>query len=107
MPQVSDLYSPKEQWASYVINAIKAKELHSKNVNYIVRNKEVSSNWATCVQSYWAEFLFFSLTKLMPPSRCASMPNWHLLSNAATLHRFPLLSGKVSQHPWTVQQMAT
>ncbi|KAH7444161.1 hypothetical protein KP509_02G067600 [Ceratopteris richardii] len=38
---VSDLYDPREQWASYVINAIKAKELFLKDVNYIVRNKEV------------------------------------------------------------------
>lgn len=38
---VKDLYDPREQWASYVINAIKAKELFLKDVNYIVRNKEV------------------------------------------------------------------
>ncbi|KAL2631916.1 hypothetical protein R1flu_016602 [Riccia fluitans] len=36
-----DLYDPREQWASYLINAIKAKELFLKDVNYIVRNKEV------------------------------------------------------------------
>ncbi|MCO5561757.1 hypothetical protein L7F22_015380 [Adiantum nelumboides] len=38
---VKDLYDPREQWASYVLNAIKAKELFLKDVNYIVRNKEV------------------------------------------------------------------
>ncbi|PKA48894.1 Protein translocase subunit SECA1, chloroplastic [Apostasia shenzhenica] len=38
---VKDLYDPREQWASYVINAIKAKELFLKDVNYIVRGKEV------------------------------------------------------------------
>lgn len=38
---VKDLYDPREQWASYVINALKAKELFLKDVNYIVRNKEV------------------------------------------------------------------
>ncbi|KAG0466706.1 hypothetical protein HPP92_018286 [Vanilla planifolia] len=38
---VKDLYDPREQWASYVINAIKAKELFLRDVNYIVRVKEV------------------------------------------------------------------
>lgn len=41
--QVSDLYDPKEQWASYLINAIKAKEFHMKDVNYIVRKGEARS----------------------------------------------------------------
>ena len=35
--QVSDLYDPREQWASYLINAIKAKELQKRDVNYIVK----------------------------------------------------------------------
>eukprot|EP00873_Tetraselmis_striata_P021503 jgi/Tetstr1/441767/TSEL_003131.t1 len=39
--QVSDLYDPREQWASYVINALKAKELQLKDVNYIVKGEEV------------------------------------------------------------------
>ncbi|CAI7776876.1 unnamed protein product, partial [Closterium sp. NIES-54] len=34
---VSDLYDPREQWASYVINAIKAKELFLRDVQYIVK----------------------------------------------------------------------
>lgn len=38
---VKDLYDPREQWASYVLNAIKAKELFLKDVNYIIRGKEV------------------------------------------------------------------
>lgn len=38
---VTDLYDPREQWASYVINAIKAKELFLKDVNYIVRGQDV------------------------------------------------------------------
>lgn len=38
---VKDLYDPREQWASYLLNALKAKELFQKNVNYIVKNKEV------------------------------------------------------------------
>lgn len=39
--QVADLYDPREQWASYIINAVKAKELFLKDVSYIVRNGEV------------------------------------------------------------------
>ncbi|GFZ04439.1 albino or Glassy Yellow 1 [Actinidia rufa] len=38
---VKDLYDPREQWASYVLNAMKAKELFLKDVNYIIRGKEV------------------------------------------------------------------
>ncbi|MGK7946851.1 MAG: preprotein translocase subunit SecA [Microcystaceae cyanobacterium] len=38
---VSDLYDPENPWAHYIINAIKAKELFQKDVNYIVRNEEV------------------------------------------------------------------
>ncbi|KAK3253820.1 hypothetical protein CYMTET_36948 [Cymbomonas tetramitiformis] len=39
--EVSDLYDPREQWAVYLINALKAKELQSRDVNYIVRGGEV------------------------------------------------------------------
>ncbi|CAA6653840.1 unnamed protein product [Spirodela intermedia] len=39
--EVKDLYDPREQWASYILNAIKAKELFLRDVNYIVRGKEV------------------------------------------------------------------
>ena len=39
--QVSDLYDPREQWASYLINAIKAKELQKRDVNYIVKQVRV------------------------------------------------------------------
>ncbi|XVF32999.1 hypothetical protein REPUB_Repub17cG0130500 [Reevesia pubescens] len=38
---VKDLYDPREQLASYVLNAIKAKELFLRDVNYIIRGKEV------------------------------------------------------------------
>lgn len=38
---VKDLYDPREQWALYILNAIKAKELFLKDVNYIIRGKEV------------------------------------------------------------------
>jgi hypothetical protein len=38
---VTDLYDPREQWASFLINALKAKELQAKNVNYIVRGEDI------------------------------------------------------------------
>ena len=38
---VRDLFDPQDPWAHYVFNAIKAKELFIKDVNYIVRNDEV------------------------------------------------------------------
>lgn len=38
---VADLFDPKDPWAHYVFNAIKAKELFIKDVNYIVRQGEV------------------------------------------------------------------
>ncbi|NER80799.1 MAG: preprotein translocase subunit SecA [Leptolyngbya sp. SIO1D8] len=38
---VKDLFDPKDPWAHYVFNAVKAKELFTKDVNYIVRNGEV------------------------------------------------------------------
>ena len=37
---VGDLYDPENPWAHYVFNAIKAKELFIRDVNYIVRNEE-------------------------------------------------------------------
>ncbi|MBW4617765.1 MAG: preprotein translocase subunit SecA [Cyanosarcina radialis HA8281-LM2] len=39
--EVKDLYDPNDPWAHYIFNAIKAKELFLKDVNYIVRNGEV------------------------------------------------------------------
>ena len=39
---VRDLYDPENPWAHYVFNAIKAKELFTRDVNYIVRNDEVT-----------------------------------------------------------------
>ncbi|NEO25395.1 MAG: preprotein translocase subunit SecA, partial [Kamptonema sp. SIO4C4] len=38
---VTDLYNPEDPWAHYVFNAIKAKELFTRDVNYMVRNEEV------------------------------------------------------------------
>lgn len=38
---VSDLFDPKDPWAHFVFNAVKAKELFIKDVHYIVRNQEV------------------------------------------------------------------
>lgn len=39
--EVTDLFDPNDPWAHYIFNAIKAKELFLKDVNYIVRNGEV------------------------------------------------------------------
>ena len=37
---VSDLYDPQDPWAHYITNALKAKDLFTRDVNYIVRNGE-------------------------------------------------------------------
>jgi preprotein translocase subunit SecA len=39
--EVQDLYDQENPWAHYIFNAIKAKELFTKDVSYIVRNDEV------------------------------------------------------------------
>jgi preprotein translocase subunit SecA len=39
--EVTDLFNPEDPWAHFIFNAIKAKELFLKDVNYIVRNGEV------------------------------------------------------------------
>lgn len=36
-----DLYDPKDPWASYLFNAIKAKEFFVKDVHYIVKENEI------------------------------------------------------------------
>jgi preprotein translocase subunit SecA len=41
MLEVTDLFDPKDPWAHYVFNAIKAKELFILDVNYIIRNDEI------------------------------------------------------------------
>jgi preprotein translocase subunit SecA len=38
---VTDLFDPKDPWAHYVFNAIKAKEIFILDVNYIIRNDEI------------------------------------------------------------------
>ena len=38
---VTDLYDPDNPWAHYISNAVKAKELFTKDVNYMVRNDEI------------------------------------------------------------------
>ena len=38
---VSDLYDRENPWAHYVSNALKAKELFTRDVNYLVRNNEI------------------------------------------------------------------
>ena len=37
---VSNLFNPQDPWAHYITNALKAKELFVKDVNYIVRDSE-------------------------------------------------------------------
>jgi len=37
---VSDLYNPNDPWAHYITNALKAKELFIRDVNYIIKNDE-------------------------------------------------------------------
>ncbi len=37
---VSDLFDPQDPWAHYINNALKAKELFIRDVNYIVRSQE-------------------------------------------------------------------
>jgi len=39
---VTDLYDPEDPWAHYIFNAVKAKELFIKDVNYIVRDGDVT-----------------------------------------------------------------
>ena len=39
--ELTDLYDPENPWAHYIFNAIKAKELFIKDVNYMVRDGEV------------------------------------------------------------------
>ncbi|MBD3881361.1 preprotein translocase subunit SecA [Phormidium tenue FACHB-886] len=41
MLEVTDLFDPQDPWAHYIFNAIKARELFTKDVNYIVRNNEI------------------------------------------------------------------
>ncbi len=38
---VEDLFDPQDPWAHYIFNAIKAKELFIKDVNYIIRGEEI------------------------------------------------------------------
>jgi preprotein translocase subunit SecA len=39
--EVTDLYDQENPWAHYISNAIRAKELQKKDVNYIVRSGEI------------------------------------------------------------------
>ena len=38
---VKDLFNPQDPWAHFITNALKAKELFIKDVNYIIKNKEI------------------------------------------------------------------
>ncbi len=39
--EVEDLFDRENPWAHYIFNALKAKELFTKDVNYMVRNDEI------------------------------------------------------------------
>ncbi len=38
---LSDLYDQENPWAHYIFNALKAKELFTRDINYLVRNNEI------------------------------------------------------------------
>ncbi|MGA1264786.1 MAG: preprotein translocase subunit SecA [Prochlorothrix sp.] len=38
---VDDLFNPEDPWAHYIFNALKAKELFTLDVNYIIRDDEI------------------------------------------------------------------
>jgi preprotein translocase subunit SecA len=38
---IKDLFNPKDPWSPYIINALKAKELFKKEVQYVLRGQEV------------------------------------------------------------------
>nr|YP_009370258.1 preprotein translocase subunit secA [Bulboplastis apyrenoidosa]ARO90747.1 preprotein translocase subunit secA [Bulboplastis apyrenoidosa] len=39
--KISDLYDVNNPWAAYIYNALKAKELYQKNINYIVKEDKI------------------------------------------------------------------
>jgi preprotein translocase subunit SecA len=76
--QVSDLYDPRTQWASYIINAIKAKELFVKDVNYIVKKDEVGT--LLLLPQRCSYCCYHMLAYVTPAtSRCSSSPPPHPL----------------------------
>lgn len=83
---MTDLYDPREQWASYLINALKAKELQQKDVNYIV--KQV---WPPAARGPWqlgwesACMLLNNQSVALPPSR-----RQQLAGGIAMTHKRPL-----------------
>nr|YP_009369829.1 preprotein translocase subunit secA [Boldia erythrosiphon]ARO90517.1 preprotein translocase subunit secA [Boldia erythrosiphon] len=38
---LNDLYNIQEPWAQYILNALKAKELYIKNIQYIINNNKI------------------------------------------------------------------
>jgi len=38
---VKDLFNPKDPWSPYIINALKAKALFKKDVQYVTRGTEI------------------------------------------------------------------
>ena len=61
---VTDLFSASDPWAHFVTNALKAKELFIKDVNYILRNDEVVTKWAQGSEA---------LNKSVTPSSCSAL----------------------------------
>jgi preprotein translocase subunit SecA len=39
--QIDDLYSTQDPWVPFILNSIKARTLFTKDVNYIVKNREI------------------------------------------------------------------
>ena len=39
--EIDDLYSPQDPWVPFILNSIKARTLFTKDVNYIVKNREI------------------------------------------------------------------
>ena len=39
--QIDDLYSTQDPWVPFILNSIKARSLFTKDVNYIVKNREI------------------------------------------------------------------
>jgi len=76
--QVTDLYDPREQWASYLINALKAKELQAKNVNYIVRGEDIvivdEFTGRTMPGRRWSDGLHQARAPRPAPLRAAAPP---------------------------------
>ena len=81
---MSDLYDPRNPWASYLINAINAKELQKKDVSYIVRGDQVCFFLASHHGG-----LAMHKTCLVHGLECDSIATWHMVNaiNAEELRK--------------------